>query len=186
LGKAATHIVQLLRHPNSGWTPARELDVEVIRLGSVLSLRFAVRGDVAQISMPPARVPARVDGLWQHTCFEAFVRGAASSDRYWEFNLSPSRHWAAYRFDHYREGMAPEPAAADPQIEILSDDRLLRLSAELDLSAITALRAHDAWQLGLSAVIEDRDGGKSWWALAHLSESPDFHRSDSFTLRLAP
>jgi hypothetical protein len=35
-------------------------------------------------------------------------------------------------------------------------------------------------RLGLSALIEDSDGGKSFWALAHPPGAPDFHHADNF------
>jgi hypothetical protein len=39
--------------------------------------------------------------------------------------------------------------------------------------------------LGLTAVIEDRAQVLSYWALAHASEKPDFHRAESFVAALA-
>ena len=48
-----------------------------------------------------------------------------------------------------------------------------------------ALMALADWRLGLSAVIEEKDGGTSWWALAHPPGKPDFHHDDCFAARLA-
>ena len=42
-----------------------------------------------------------------------------------------------------------------------------------------------AWQLGLSAVLEEKDGTKSYWALAHSADKPDFHAPGCFIARLA-
>jgi len=39
-------------------------------------------------------------------------------------------------------------------------------------------------KLGLSAVIEEADGTKSFWALAHPPGRPDFHHPDCFALTL--
>ena len=41
-----------------------------------------------------------------------------------------------------------------------------------------------AEMLALSAVIEAEDGQKSYWALAHPSDKPDFHHPQSFVLEL--
>ena len=38
------------------------------------------------------------------------------------------------------------------------------------------------WQIGVSAVIEETDGPKSYWALAHPPGDPDFHHPDCFAL----
>jgi hypothetical protein len=39
----------------------------------------------------------------------------------------------------------------------------------------------EKWHLGLSAVIEEHNGRKSYWALAHRPGKPDFHHSDCFS-----
>jgi hypothetical protein len=54
------------------------------------------------------------------------------------------------------------------------------------LGATIATDAEQAWHLGLSAVLEEKDGTKSYWALAHANpEKPDFHLADCFTAKLA-
>jgi hypothetical protein len=54
------------------------------------------------------------------------------------------------------------------------------------LGATIALDAKRSWRLGLSAVIEEKDGTKSYWALAHPNpDRPDFHLADCFTAKLA-
>jgi len=35
-------------------------------------------------------------------------------------------------------------------------------------------------------VIEEKDGAKSYWALAHPPGAPDFHHRDCFAIELAP
>lgn len=175
--------VQLSRHPQSTGAPSLEIGVDVERDASVLALTYRLRGNIVALVVPKKAAAARADGLWQHTCFEAFLR-SAQSKAYWEFNLSPSREWAAYRFDCYREGMAPERAIIDPHIEVQLEDSELRLSATVDLSGIEALAANNDWRVGLSAVIEDQNGGKSYWALAHPDGKPDFHHAQSFVLAL--
>ena len=47
------------------------------------------------------------------------------------------------------------------------------------------LRAGSALRLGLTAVVEDRTQGLSYWALKHAAEKPDFHRAESFQVALA-
>ena len=41
-------------------------------------------------------------------------------------------------------------------------------------------------ELGLSAVIEEQDGTKSYWALAHPDGPPDFHDPACFAASLSP
>jgi len=40
------------------------------------------------------------------------------------------------------------------------------------------------FHIGLAAVIEELDGTKSYWALAHPPGAPDFHHADCFALTL--
>jgi len=176
-------IVELSRHPASRGTAARRLVAEVRWCAHAreLSLRYRLEADAERLLVPPAAPPARADGLWRHTCFEAFVQPAGQAG-YLEFNLAPSGEWAAYRFEGRREGMQPLELPGSPRL------RCARSANELTLEAVVpaAVPASGVLQLGLSAVTEDRDGSLAWWALRHPSLAPDFHDPESFTLRLDP
>ena len=97
--------------------------------------------------------------MWKATCFEAFLR-AEGGEAYREWNFAPSGDWAAYDFTACREGMA-EAGATAPYIRM--EDNLTWWA----LGATIAVPADQQWQLGLSAVLEEKDGTKSYWALAH-------------------
>ncbi len=62
-----------------------------------------------------------------------------------------------------------------------SRNGLFKLGTEIDLNEHLK---DGASHLALSAVIEERDGTKSYWALAHAPGAPDFHHADCFTLEL--
>jgi len=141
-----------------------------------LMLEYVIVGDIGDLSMPPPAPPERTDGLWQTTCFELFV---ADADGYREFNFSPSGQWAAYRFAGYREGMTPLDMPA-PTIGLAQSGEQLALTVTLDASALPPM----PWKIGLSAVIEEQDGTKSYWALAHPPGRPDFHHPTCFALEL--
>lgn len=147
-----------------------EVDALLAHGPSVLSWRVT-GGALAE--QPPA-APVRTDGLWQTTCFELFVK-PVGAEAYFEFNFAASGAWAAYRLDGYRSGMAALPLDA-PVIERLSDG--VRIS--VDLGGLPS----GAWLMGLSAVIEEADGTKSYWALAHGEGQPDFHDPACFVLEL--
>ena len=166
----------LHRHPESEEAAVTGVAVEVVRERSgTLRLRYAVSGGEA-VLMPPERPAARTDELWRHTCFEAFVQ---AHEGYYEFNLSPSTEWAAYRFSGYREGMTPAELS-QPVIEPSGNG----LHAVLDLSLLPGLSIEEPWRVGLSAIVEDSSGAKSYWALAHAPGKPDFHSPHAFSLEL--
>jgi hypothetical protein len=170
---------QLLKHPDSCSSGVGHIEVEVTRRGvNSLVLCYIVTGKMSDIRMPPVTTAIRCDGLWRHTCFEAFVR-ASTGDEYYEFNFAPSTQWAAYRFSSYRSGMCVAAEISAPPIEVRSSPDCYTLQASLDLDYLSLPRKA-LWHLGLSAVIEDINGCKSYWALLHPVGRPDFHYADSF------
>jgi hypothetical protein len=176
---------QALRlHPDSACFAVKKIEVEVARSHTGLLLRYFVTGTIGDLRLPPETAVARADELWRHTCFEAFVRGSAEP-AYYEFNFSPSTQWAAYRFDGYRSGMRVAPGIGAPGIDVQSAPERYTLRASLELDRLPGLPRHAAWRLALSAVIEEANGDKSYWALAHPPGKPDFHHSDCFAQELA-
>jgi len=149
-----------------------------------LFLRYVLAGPVSRIRLPsPATIATRADRLWEHSCFEAFL-SPPGGEAYWEVNLAPSGDWNMYRFDGYREGMRPEPLALPPAVELeRASCGTLTVRARLDLAAIAGLVAGPL-DVGLAAVLEANDGARSYWALRHAATTPDFHRRESFVVRL--
>jgi hypothetical protein len=74
------------------------IDVLVKRApNGILALTFVLQGDLASLRIPAQRPCRRVDELWRHSCFEAFLM-AGDGPGYREYNFSPSGEWAAYAF----------------------------------------------------------------------------------------
>jgi hypothetical protein len=140
---------------------------------------------MSEIRLPTVMENTRSDELWLHTCFEAFV-GSSSGEAYYEFNFAPSTQWAAYRFDGYRRGMCAAHEISAPIIEVRSNSDSYTLQASLELDRLSDLTREASWRLGLSALIEDRSGRKSYWALAHPPGKPDFHHMDCFAHKFFP
>ena len=164
----------LVRHPQSPVGPVVNVDVTLAQRGERWSVTYRAWGAIDAVVVPGRVTAPRVtDDLWRTTCFEAFVRRDEAA--YTEFNLSPSGDWAAYRFAGYRQAMITT-AIDPPDIGTHIDDSALVLTAALPLEG----------SLALSAVIEARDGSRSYWALAHPPGAPDFHHRDCFALTLPP
>ena len=82
-------------HPESHSLAVTQIEVAVARpRHDSLVLSYIVTGNMSGIRMPAATAGGRSDGLWRHTCFEAFVR-ASPGTTYYELNFSPSNQWAA-------------------------------------------------------------------------------------------
>ena len=169
---------RLIAHPAS---PPRGIDAVDVRMfetdAGELMLRYLVNGREA-LAVPPFAGMGRADELWKTTCFELFVRDADGAG-YREFNFSPSQRWAAYRFNGYRAGMRDLDMGHEPAIRPEEGDQLFVLTVSLDAAILDGADA-----VGLTAVIEEHCGRKSYWALAHGRDEPDFHDPACFALPL--
>ena len=171
------HILRI--HPDSLCAAATKIEADIVRpRPDSLVLSYVVSGRIGGLRMPPIVAAARADELWRHTCFEAFVRSSAGPG-YYEFNFSPSTQWAAYQFRGYRGGMRVATEIGPPRIEVQSSAETYTLQAALEFDGLSA-----PLRLGLSAVLEETNGGKSYWALAHPPGNADFHHADCFALEL--
>jgi len=170
--------VALKQHPDTPCKALSSLEVTVERpcLDEIV-LTYFLGGNISRLALPTAAPRDRVDELWKHTCFEAFVD---PGDGYLELNVAPSGKWASYEFVAYREGMSPAERVVLNTLEYAFGDE----HGELRVSFV-GLPPIDAWRLGVAAVIEDIDGRKSYWALAHPADKPDFHHHDAFALTVS-
>jgi hypothetical protein len=167
-------------HPDSICVAATDLEVEIARpRPDGLILSYVVRGNLSDLRLPPVAVSTRADELWQHSCFEAFIR-PSDGPGYYEFNFAPSSQWAAYRFDGYRSGMRAATEIGAPHIEVEATAERYTLQTSLQFDGLSS-----PFRLGLAAVLEETNGRKSYWALAHPAGKADFHHSDCLALELA-
>ena len=194
-------------HPDTPCGALTGIEVELARVRPLkLQVRYVLLGNIRKIRLR-LREPYRGDELWRHTCFEAFVRVGGDED-YLEVNLAPSGDWAAYRFERYREGMALAKGVgaslldAQSRTEPLQPDRRARLKdagfdtlerfepsffslkTELSFPNSMGLAVARPWHIGLSTIVEERNGRMSYWALAHPLGKPDFHDPACFALEL--
>jgi hypothetical protein len=174
---------ELTIFPGMTSAAASRIAVDVERNLGHINLRYEVTGSIAKLRLPPFGASGRTDELWKHTCFEAFIR-PVPGEAYFEFNLAPSTQWAAYGFTSTRTGMH-HADAAPTRIEAEQETGTYVLKATLDFTKLPFSNSTPL-RLNISAVIEDTDGRKTYWALAHPADKPDFHNPDCFVLELPP
>jgi hypothetical protein len=163
---------ELTRHPDS-----EAIDVSGVRAllehhRNRFLISYVVDAPGDRLVLPPPANPCRTDRLWESTCFELFLQHAGPE--YFEFNFSPSGRWAAYHFSAYRAGMRPLPLEEPPAVRVGDRKARYSLSVVLDLPCAAPLN------IGMSAIIEERTGAKSYWALFHPEGKPDFHHAKCF------
>ena len=168
--------LHLIAHP--AFPPARvhAITARVVSLdANWCVLRWKVDG-AASLVVPGFAGQGRQDGLWQTTCFELFAIPEAlhlngGSFGYSEFNFAPSERWAAYDFTGYRTGMAERTVTRPPVITPRRGGDVLICDVAIPTESLPPL----PWHYGLTAVLEEAGGVKSYWAIAHAREQPDFH-----------
>ncbi len=174
-----SRVLELICHSDTPASRVNRLWVEMDVASDTMTLRYFVEG-VEFLSLSPQLPSARARGLWQTTCFELFL-WPVHGEGYFEYNFSPSTQWAVYAFDSYRDGMRDAPCRVAPSVECgVGEAEAFVVQARVDLAEIPA----GALRVGISAVIEENDGSKSCWALAHPPGKPDFHDPACFALEL--
>jgi hypothetical protein len=173
----------LTAHPSTPNDDVRSLTAELrAEEPDILVFRYSLVADMSCVRVPLSGAGGRADALWKHTCFEAFV-AARDAPGYHEFNFSPSRDWAVYRFSAYREGMSPAEIGRTPEISVRRRDDGLELESAVRIGHLADLDVRQL-RIALAAVIEHDNGGLSYWGLQHRSGKPDFHDPNGFALEL--
>ena len=172
----------LISHPHGAMLAATiTARIELEPAAPRITVEYVLTGDLASLAIPCRTSSARAERLWEHTCFEAFIAPAGAA-RYCELNFSPSTEWAGYEFDAYRQGMRPLELPEPPRVRVIETKSELRVTAGIELGGLAD--APWPWRIGLAAVVEDRAGGRAYYALLHPRDKPDFHDAAAFAVLL--
>jgi hypothetical protein len=172
-------------HPDTPQPRVRGLSASAARSPVGLAFEYRLSGNLGELALPAVESGRRRDGLWHHSCFEAFVtRAGTGAPEYLEFNFAAQGDWAAYRFGRYREGMTPLALERAPRVEVRRLEEELVLRATVALSGVSTVPDGVPLRVALAAVIEDGSGTLSYWALRHAPGKADFHHADGFVLEL--
>lgn len=181
-----TYSATLTCHPGTSCAAVRGIEARVSWTGAgALAFAYLLRGDLTRLRIPPPASPRRADGLWQHTCFEAFV-AVKDKMEYYEFNFAPSGAWAAYVFQAYRIAGQSGGIRSAPRITVHGTSDNMELNALVKRDWLPVIEPGARVKLALCAVIEEESGRLSYWALNHPPGKPDFHHPDSFALEIGP
>ena len=159
--------------------PPIDLSVKVDRRRDFLVLKYEMTGAIESVLMAEPEVATRRMALWETTCFECFF-GVLGQDSYWELNLSTAGHWNVFRLDNYRSGFREELSIQ--ALPVLIDRSVCSLETKLDLNVLGL--ANSEIELSVTAVIEDKVGAISYWAVCHGGIEADFHLRNSFVIQM--
>ena len=173
---------KLVPYPASN-LPKIDITGEITREENQLSIRYEVTGDIKQIILPTLSASlARKDNLWKATCFEFFL-ATPGHPQYWEFNMSPSGDWNVYVMDSYRRvGFREEKVISRLPFKFRKTKNEVSLNISVNLTPI--ISASQSIQIGITAIIQTKDGNETYLALAHTGSQADFHLRESFIFSL--
>ena len=144
---------------------------------ATINMWFGIGAPMSRFVIPEPTEPVRAENLWESTCFESFLR-VPGADSYREWNFAPSSAWAAYDFSGYRDSRADAEVAV-PYVRVEDNFTWWALGATISADAKAV------FELGLSAILEEQDGTKSYWAIAHPEgDKPNFHDPACFAAHL--
>ncbi|PZQ53964.1 MAG: hypothetical protein DI555_14670 [Novosphingobium pentaromativorans] len=173
-------MADLTCHPAHPSALVRAIETRVIGFdANWLRVRWRILGG-GKLVVPAFAGKGRADDLWQTTCFELFLQEPEGAG-YTEFNLSPSERWNAYDFTGRREGMTQRPMPREPECTMRKGSDIAVFDAAIPVGGLP----QGPLRCAFTAVIEEEGGVKSYWALAHHADAPDFHDPACFTLQLA-
>ena len=171
----------LIHHPAHPPSLVRSIEARFIGFDHTwVRVRWKVLG-AANLVVPAFSGKGRADELWKTTCFELFLQAPGEAG-YAEINLSPSERWNVYDFTGRREGMSERPMPREPDCAMRQGTDMAIFDAAIPAAGLPPY----PWRCGMSAVIEEAGGAKSYWALVHGNDAaPDFHDPACFTHEVA-
>jgi len=150
-------IRSLRPHPATPAPVVRSIEAHAERRADgALELAWCLRGDMARLLIPEPGTPECTDGLWEHSCFEAFV-GVVGDAAYREFNFSPSGQWASYAFANYRQREEGPVDFSPPKIVARRFAGRLEMEAVIASADLPPMAAKARLQMALAAVVEAAD-----------------------------
>ncbi len=143
-------------------------------------LVFKIQGDLGSINLGEYHPKKeRVLKLWEKTCFEFFIKDQ-NSNQYLEFNFSPNFSWNAFYFQDYRSELREWEEIHSIEIDILNSLDHFTLMAKIPYkNIIQKLNSLNNLSYSTTAVLLEKDQSKSYWAIDHLDQVPNFHYFES-------
>lgn len=146
-----------------------------IQQPDVIELRFTWVDKENKIVFSEKPIGGRHSGLWNQTCFEAFIK-PFDGDLYYEINLSGQKAWNIFSFDTYRSPQPPRELASAVLQDMMVKPGYMSAKIRFIGQNFTHIKA------SLCAVIQLKDAGLTYWSHLHADQKPNFHHMNSLTI----
>jgi len=150
-----------------------------------IAVTYDVTGEIDKVRWPALSKSQFRRELWTTTCFELFV-GIPDTERYLEFNFSPSKEWCGFSFQSYRVGRSDLRDLVFSSFNVTRKESMVSIHAQFEIPETLSNFENSEHRAALTAVIEDTDGQITYWADTHRSDVPDFHNNQSFERLMTP
>lgn len=161
-----------------------EVTSKISIVNEFLIVEYSVAKNIDSIILPAIKTnPGRTIGLWNRTCFELFLR-PKNLKEYIEFNFSPSHDWNCFKFNDLNDELREWIQVKKIDLKTFTDQNLFHLKAQITLKNLPlSFLNHHQLQFSTTAVIEENnlENPKSYWAIKHTDNKPNFHHPESFT-----
>ena len=169
---------------NKDLSPNIAIKGSITLVQNSIAIHYQLTGEYEKVAISPVSpAPERTDQLWEQTCFELFI-SSADNTSYWEYNLSPSHHWAVFRFSDYRQDKTDELS-----IKNITINTRMNYGESFELDALLPLPKpliDKKLRIAVSTIIQDNNDVIYYYALTHCNQQADFHNKRSFTISLEP
>lgn len=118
-------------------------------------------------------------GLWEGTCFEAFIKDP-KSERYLEFNFSGTGLWNCFYFEEKGQELKEHVSLQISSHRFISRPRKRIFSFSIPKKDIDFLMSNHQLDIGLSTILMDDDEHKEYFSIKHLKDKPDFHDENTY------
>lgn len=157
--------------------PDFKLEADAVLTGSTLKLVYKIVDPKNLLNLPAGftsdeKSTPRVNGLWNETCFEMFLR-PIGKNFYHEFNFSLTPAWNQYFFESYR---LPQPPKQNHDIALT----LMNWDGQKLEVELTGLHISEKYEISLTAVLKEKSDLIHYMAIKHAGPEADFHHVDSF------
>lgn len=118
-------------------------------------------------------------GLWEGTCFEAFLRNE-TTNQYLEFNFSGTGWWNAFLFEKKGQDLSEYLPIKIESHRFIKSKRFRSFEFSVKTSLLPFDFNQGKFSLGLSTILVNDHHEKEYFALKHLKDQPDFHDENTY------
>jgi hypothetical protein len=148
--------------------------------GTILEVKYQVKlSSFLDLWDKEDAVLTRKIGLWEGTCFEAFIQDSESNE-YLEFNFSGTGYWNVFHFLKRDQKLEEYLPLKLTKHRFTTEPKHREFIFSFDLGQMPFIQDCTNLKIGTTCILVNEDQEKEYFAISHHREKPDFHDPRSF------